>query len=329
MFKDFAVFVVIVILITVNVNGSTRNTLATKRGANLPPRKNTKKMLRTNLTKINGTVRDNFSTVVRKTRTPQYLTLGQQNSLRLSPFALPYTSRFTGSMTPSSGLTLQQIQQLQQLKQLGRLRSFLPQERLNTALAPSSLTPYQLQLARILPLLNLYRTKSIFKENPGAGFPLYQPNRLKYDSIPLKPGFEGQALPDDRLSLLLGLGGLGANPYAAAKTEGGSVRSDMGDEGMKHSSQLEYLEFLVNSVHCYSQTRNIIDNTQRALEAPRAQMRQCYMYLHIKGDFLHIEGIYNENQTILREKKFYQNIISITQQGISLETFEFKFKYLC
>lgn len=241
MFKDFALFIVTVILIVENETGSTRNTPTRKRVVKLLHSKSTGKIVRANLTKRNDPINDNSRKIIRKTRTPQYFTLTQPNGIRLSPFALSYTPRFTGSAGASSGLTLQQMQQLQQLqqmqqlRQLGQLRSFVPQQRLNTALSTSpNLTPDQLELARVLPLLNLYRAKSVLKGNPvgyGAGVPLIQPNRLKYDSIPLKPGLGGQALSDNRLGLLLGLGGIGANPYSTPGTVGGSESSDVTDEG--------------------------------------------------------------------------------------------------
>ena len=238
MFKDFALFLVIIVLITENVAGPTGKNLVAKHSAKLPPRKNIKK-LKNNSTKGNYAVKDTTKKLVRRTRTPQYFTsLGQQNGIRLSPLAVPYTPRFTGSLGvgPSSGLSLQQmqqiqqlqqLQQIQQLRQLGQLRSLVPplQQRINTAMTPN-LTPYQLQLARVLPLLNLYRTKQALKGNPTG----YAVNRLKYDSIPLKPSLGGQTLAADRLGLLMGLGGYGANPFGGAGVQRNDG-SDMDSEG--------------------------------------------------------------------------------------------------
>lgn len=122
-------------------------------------------------------------------------------ALGLNTLAVPYGTRL-------ASLGYQQAPTLQQLTQY---RGLVPATGGLVQNAAALRLPYGLQLARILPVLNLYRNRLQFPgrlqlpgngENMATDVHVYKgPNRLKYDSIPLKPDLEQQALMNNGLNL--------------------------------------------------------------------------------------------------------------------------------
>lgn len=116
-------------------------------------------------------------------------------ALGLNPVVLPYGTRLASlgfQQTPA----LQQIQQLRGLVPTGGLLQNAATLRL----------PYALQLARLLPALNMYRNRLQLPVNGGSEMAtdvhVYKsPNRLKYDSIPIKPQIAEQEMVGNGLNL--------------------------------------------------------------------------------------------------------------------------------
>ncbi|XP_078383686.1 uncharacterized protein LOC144666194 isoform X4 [Oculina patagonica] len=118
-----------------------------------------------------------------------------RTALGLNPLTVPYGTRL-------ASLGYQQAPTLQQLPQYRGLVPATGGLIQNTA---ALRLPYGLQLARLIPALNLYRNRLQLPGN-GVGMAtdvhVYKgPNRLKYDSIPLKPAVEQQALMSNGLAL--------------------------------------------------------------------------------------------------------------------------------
>ena len=122
-------------------------------------------------------------------------------ALGLSPLTVPYGTRL-------ASLGYQQAPTLQQLPQY---RGLVPATGGLVQNAAALRLPYGIQLARILPVLNLYRNRLQLPgrlqlpsngESMATDVHVYKgPNRLKYDSIPLKPDLEQQELMTNGLSL--------------------------------------------------------------------------------------------------------------------------------
>lgn len=116
-------------------------------------------------------------------------------ALGINPLAVPYGTRLaTGyQLAPA-------LQQLPQYTGLVPTTNGLIQN-------PAALRlPYGLQLARLLPALNIYRNRLQLPGNGGGNMAtdvhvFKRPNRLKYDSIPLKPNIEQQELVGNGLNL--------------------------------------------------------------------------------------------------------------------------------
>lgn len=116
--------------------------------------------------------------------------------LGISPLAVPYGTRL-------ATLGYQQVPTLQQLPQYRGLVPTTNGLLQNTA---ALRLPYGLQLARLLPALNLYRNQLQLAGNEGGNMAtdvhvFKRPNRLKYDSIPLKPNADQQELMGNSLNL--------------------------------------------------------------------------------------------------------------------------------
>lgn len=118
-----------------------------------------------------------------------------RTALGLNPLTVPYGTRL-------ASLGYQQAPTLQQLPQY---RGLVPATGGLIQNAAALRLPYGFQLARLIPALNLYRNRLQLPGN-GVGMAtdvhVYKgPNRLKYDSIPLKPAVEQQALMSNGLTL--------------------------------------------------------------------------------------------------------------------------------
>lgn len=117
-------------------------------------------------------------------------------ALGLSPLTVPYGTRL-------ATLGYQQAPALQQLPQY---RGLIPATGGLIQNAAALRIPYGLQLARLLPALNLYRNRLQLPGNGGGSMAtdvhvFKRPNRLKYDSIPIKPSIAQQELVGNGLSL--------------------------------------------------------------------------------------------------------------------------------
>ena len=118
-----------------------------------------------------------------------------RGALGINPLAIPYGTRLaTGyQLAPA-------LQQLPQYSSLIPTTNGLIEN-------PAALRlPYGLQLARLLPALNIYRNRLQLPGNGGGNMAtdvhvFKRPHRLKYDSIPLKPNIEQQELVGNGLNL--------------------------------------------------------------------------------------------------------------------------------
>lgn len=161
-------------------------------------------------------------------------------ALGLNPLTVPYGTRL-------ASLGYQQAPTLQQLTQY---RGLVPATGGLVQNAAALRLPYGLQLARILPVLNLYRNRLQLPgrlqlpagngESMATDVHVYKgPNRLKYDSIPLKPDLEQQALMSNGLNLptLLQLNSAGDQGLNEMSDES---EADLEELGMSFSSSCYY-----------------------------------------------------------------------------------------
>lgn len=137
-----------------------------------------------------------------KTRNNRDLSLAaleglDRGALGLSSLTMPYGTRL-------SALGYQQAPTLQQLPQY---RGLIPTTNgLLQNAGALRLPSYRMQLARLLPALALYRNQLQLPRNDGGNLAtdvhvFKTPNRLKYNSIPLKPNLEQQELLSNGLNL--------------------------------------------------------------------------------------------------------------------------------
>ena len=165
----------------------------------------------TNIVPKNGTVHENnkfsknakqlTSNSLVKTRENRGIPLAalaglDRAALGLNPVVVPYGTRLTS-------LGYQQAQALQQLPQY---RGLVPATGGLIQNAAALRLPYGLQLARLLPALNLYRNRLQLPVNGAGGMAtdvhvFKRPSRLKYDSIPIKPNLEQQEIMGNGLNL--------------------------------------------------------------------------------------------------------------------------------
>ncbi|XP_048589917.1 neurogenic locus notch homolog protein 2 isoform X2 [Nematostella vectensis] len=155
--------------------------------------------------------------ISRKSRSPQYGGLGFRTGL--APLGLPYAGRYG----PALGL-----QPAAGFQTMGQLRGYIPQDNRLLANTGGYRLPYNLQLARLLSTLNLLQARSAIGVSPASRLAEinYKPQRLKYDSIPLKPEMLSQGLGTSELPLLLG-----ANAYGAGQLGGVDGADDDDDDG--------------------------------------------------------------------------------------------------
>ncbi|XP_067047616.1 uncharacterized protein [Acropora muricata] len=137
-----------------------------------------------------------------KTRNNRDLSLAaleglDRGALGLSSLTMPYGTRL-------AALGYQQAPTLQQLPQY---RGLIPTTNgLLQNAGALRLPSYRMQLARLLPALALYRNQLQLPRNDGGNLAtdvhvFKTPNRLKYNSIPLKPNLERQELLGNGLNL--------------------------------------------------------------------------------------------------------------------------------
>lgn len=137
----------------------------------------------------------------RKGRSPQYTLAPFNRGLRLTPVGLQYSPRVAALGYRTSPA----------IQTLGQYRGLIPS---TNGLGATYRLPYNLQLARLLPALNLLQSRARLASRTNAGLNLqnggglaadvhvYKPNRLKYDSIP-SPNVLQQALAGGQLGVPL------------------------------------------------------------------------------------------------------------------------------
>jgi hypothetical protein len=146
----------------------------------------------------------------RNKRSPQFnaafagLGIRRPAQIGLGQLGLPFNPRL-----PALGL-----QGTPALQSLGQYRSLIPQNNALIANNAGYRLPYNYQLARLLSTINLLRERSNLASavNPVTDLGLYQPKRLKYNSIPIKPNALNAELGGNALSLLLGANSLNSQP---------------------------------------------------------------------------------------------------------------------
>ena len=201
MFQDLVRLLLVVVFIIIVQQGSTRD-VKQKHGDYFNSTKTQ------NISK-NGSIHNNnkfeknaklSSKRLVKTRKNRGISLAalaglNRAALGINPLTVPYGTRL-------ASLGYQQNPALQQLSQY---RGLVPTTG-GLIQNPAALRlPYGIQLARLLPALNLYRNRLQLPSNGGGmatDVHVYKgPNRLKYDSIPIKPSLEQQELMSNGLSL--------------------------------------------------------------------------------------------------------------------------------
>ncbi|PFX19688.1 Fibropellin-1 [Stylophora pistillata] len=200
MFQDLVRLLLVVVFIIIVQRGSTRD-VKPKQGQFLNATKTpnfSKNGSAHHNNKFSGNATSSSKSVL-KTRKNRGISLAalaglDRAALGINPLSVPYGSRL-------ASLGFQQTPTLQQLSQY---RGLVPTNGLIQS--PSALRlPYGIQLARLLPALNIYRNRLQFPTSAGGmatDVHVYKnPNRLKYDSIPLKPSIEQQALIGNGLTL--------------------------------------------------------------------------------------------------------------------------------
>nr|XP_058949529.1 uncharacterized protein LOC131777281 isoform X1 [Pocillopora verrucosa] len=195
MFQDLVRLLLVVVFMIIVQQGSTRD-VKQKHGQFLNATKTQNistngSAHHNNKFKTNATISGKRLGKTRKNRGISLATLAGLNraALGINPLTVPYGTRL-------ASLGYQQTPALQQLVPTtgGLIQS------------PAAVRlPYGIQLARLLPALNLYRNRLQLPTSTGgmaADVHVYKnPNRLKYDSIPLKPSIEQQELMGNGLSL--------------------------------------------------------------------------------------------------------------------------------
>ena len=200
MFQDLVRLLLVVVFIIIVQRGSTRD-VKPKQGQFLNATKTpnfSKNGSAHHNNKFSGNATSSSKSVL-KTRKNRGISLAalaglDRAALGINPLSVPYGTRL-------ASLGFQQTPTLQQLSQY---RGLVPTNGLIQS--PSALRlPYGIQLARLLPALNIYRNRLQFPTSAGGmatDVHVYKnPNRLKYDSIPLKPSIEQQALIGNGLTL--------------------------------------------------------------------------------------------------------------------------------
>lgn len=201
MFQDLVRLLLVVVLIIIVQQGTARDAKQ-KHGGQSTSTKTTN--IPKNRTTDDSNKFDKNAKIPRKrlakTRKNRGISLAalaglDRTALGLNPLALPYGARL-------ASLGYQQAPTLQQLSQYRGLVPATGGLVQNTA---ALRLPYGLQLARLIPALNLYRNRLQLPgngENLATDVHVYKgPNRLKYDSIPLKPAVAQQALLGNGLTL--------------------------------------------------------------------------------------------------------------------------------
>lgn len=184
--------------------------------------------------KFNKNAKQFSATRLAKTRKNRGISLAalaglDRAALGLNPLTVPYGTRL-------ATLAYQQAPALQQLPQYRGLVPTTGGLIQNTA---ALRLPYQLQLARLLPALNLYRNRVQLPGNEGGGMAtdvhvFKRPNRLKYDSIPLKPSLEQQELVGNGLNLpaLLQLNSAGDQGISDLSDESEADLDELGESSL-------------------------------------------------------------------------------------------------
>ncbi|XP_068705792.1 uncharacterized protein [Montipora foliosa] len=117
-------------------------------------------------------------------------------ALGLTPLTMPYATRLAALSYP----------QTPALQQLPQYRGLIPTTNGMLQNAAALRLPYRLQLARLLPGLALYRNQLQLPRSEAGNLAtdvhvFKTPDRLKYNSIPLKPGIQQQELLGNGFSL--------------------------------------------------------------------------------------------------------------------------------
>lgn len=154
-------------------------------------------------------------------------------ALGLNPVVLPYGTRL-------ASLGFQQTPALQQIQQL---RGLVPTTGGLLQNAAALRLPYALQLARLIPALNLYRNRLQLPVNGGGEMAtdvhVYKsPNRLKYDSIPIKPQIAQQEMVGNGLNLpaLLQLNNAADQGISELSDESEADLDEIGESIFHHST---------------------------------------------------------------------------------------------
>lgn len=227
MFQDLVRLLLVVVFMIIVQQGSTRD-VKQKHGQFLNATKTQNistngSAHHNNKFKTNATISGKRLGKTRKNRGISLATLAGLNraALGINPLTVPYGTRL-------ASLGYQQTPALQQLVPTtgGLIQS------------PAAVRlPYGIQLARLLPALNLYRNRLQLPTSTGgmaADVHVYKnPNRLKYDSIPLKPSIEQQELMGNGLSLpaLLQLSSAGVQGLSDLPDES---EADLDELGMSY-----------------------------------------------------------------------------------------------